>query len=120
MPFYDAPRTPDEVQHLPDTIFNYYWNGKSLEMIESRVIFPNETLLLDEIKNVIKSRRDLDLNCNSPTFYEDLVKNNFHISPKGIIFYVANSRAWFNQLLIPKEFIKSQSDILVRYPNIFD
>jgi hypothetical protein len=120
MPFYDAPRTPDEIQHLPDTIFNYYWNGKSLEMIESRVIFPNETLLLDEIKNLIKNRRDLDLNCNSPTFYEDLIKNNFHISPKGIIFYVANSRDWFNQLLIPKEFIQCQTDFLVRYPNIFD
>jgi hypothetical protein len=89
-------------------------------MIESREIFPNEMLLLDEIKNLIKNRRDLDLNCNSPTFYEDLVKNNFHITPKGIIFYVANSRAWFNQLLIPKEFIQSQTDFLMRYPNIFD
>ena len=120
MPFYDSPRTPDEIQHLPDTIFNYYWNGKSLELIESKVIFPNESILLDEIKNVIKSRRDLDLNCNSPTFYEDLIKTNFHISPEGIIFYVANSRAWFNQLLIPKEFIQSQTDFLVRYPNVFD
>jgi hypothetical protein len=120
MPFYDSPRTPDEIQYLPDMIFNYYWNGKSLEIIESTVIFPDESIFLDEIKNVIKNRRDLDLNCNSPTFYKDIIKNNFHVSPQGIVLYVANSRGWYNQLLISKEFINSNGDFLDRYPNIFD
>jgi hypothetical protein len=120
MPFYDSPRTSDEVQYLPDSTLNFYWDGGKLVSIERKDIFPDDSILIAALKSAIQNRRDLNLNCNSPSFYSDLVKNQCHISPFGAVFYVGNSRGWFNQLLIPKEIILKQEGISVQFSELFN
>ena len=69
---------------------------------------------------MVNGRDEGGLNCNSPSFYSDLVKNECHISPFGAVFYVGNSRGWFNQLLIPKEIILKQEGISVQFSELFN
>jgi hypothetical protein len=120
MPFYDSPRTPDEVQQIPDSILNFYCNGLNLQEIMRTDIFPSDSLLIEALKNAIQNRRDLILNCNSPSFYSDIIKNKWHISPSGAVFYVLNGRGWFNQITIPKDVILKEHLISSRYSDLFN
>jgi hypothetical protein len=119
MPFHDAPRTPDEVQHLPDSILNFYWDGRALQKVDRGQLFSSDSLLNEFLKIAIQNRRDLNLDCNSPSFYSDLIKNECHIFPDGAIFYVRNSRGWFNQIVIPKEVILKQEGISTKFSELF-
>jgi hypothetical protein len=119
MPFHDAPRTPDEVQHLPDTILNFYWDGRALQKVDRGQLFSSDSLLNEFLKIAIQNRRDLNLDCNSPSFYSDLIKNECHIFPDGAVFYVRNSRGWFNQIVIPKEVILKQEGISTKFLELF-
>jgi hypothetical protein len=120
MPYQDYPNSVDEVKEIPDSIFNFFWNGQALQKVNREQLFPSDSLLIEFLKMAIQNRRDLNLNCNSPTFYTDLIKNEFHISPSGSVFYVGNSRGWFNQLLIPKEIILKQEGISVQFSELFN
>jgi hypothetical protein len=120
MPYHDYPNSADEVKEIPDSIFNFFWNGQSLQKVVREQLFPSDSLLVEFLKMAIQNRRDLNLNCNSPSFYSDLVKNECHISPFGAVFYVGNSRGWFNQLLIPKEIILKQEGISVQFSELFN
>lgn len=120
MPYQDYPNSADEVKEIPDSIFNFFWNGKALQKVVREQLFPSDSLLIEFLKISIQNRRDLNLNCNSPSFYSDLVKNQCHISPFGAVFYVGNSRGWFNQLLIPKEIILKQEGISVQFSELFN
>ena len=120
MPFYDSPQTPDEVQQVPDSILNFFWDGQALQKVNREQLFPSDNLLIEFLKMAIQNRRDLNLNCNSPTFYTDLIKNEFHISPSGAVFYIGNSRGWFNQILIPKETILMQERVSVQFSELFN
>jgi hypothetical protein len=120
MPFYDAPRTPDEVQHLPDSTLNFYWDGGKLVSIERKDIFPDDSILIVALKSAIQNRRDLNLDCNAPSFYAELVQNHFHVASGGAIFYVRNSRGWFNQIVIPKEVILNQQGISAIFSELFN
>jgi hypothetical protein len=119
MPFHDAPRTPDEVQHLPDSILNFYWDGRALQKVDRGQLFSSDSLLNEFLKIAIQNRRDLNLDCNSPSFYSDLIKNECHIFPDGAVFYVRNSRGWFNQIVIPKEVILKQEGISTKFSELF-
>ncbi len=120
MPYQDYPNSADEVKEIPDSIFNFFWNGMALQKVVREQLFPSDSLLIEFLKVSIQNRRDLNLNCNSPSFYSDLVKNECHISPFGAVFYVGNSRGWFNQLLIPKETILKQEGISVQFSELFN
>ncbi len=120
MPYQDYPNSADEVKEIPDSIFNFFWNGQALQKVVREQLFPSDSLLVEFLKMAIQNRRDLNLNCNSPSFYSDLVKNECHISPFGAVFYVGNSRGWFNQLLIPKETILKQEGISVQFSELFN
>jgi hypothetical protein len=120
MPYHDYPNSADEVKEIPDSIFNFFWNGQALQKVVREQLFPSDSLLVEFLKIAIQNRRDLNLNCNSPSFYSDLVKNECHISPFGVVFYVENSRGWFNQLLIPKEIILKQEGILAQFSELFN
>ena len=120
MPYQDYPNSADEVKEIPDSIFNFFWNGQALQKVVREQLFPSDSLLVEFLKMAIQNRRDLNLNCNSPSFYSDLVKNECHISPFGALFYVGNSRGWFNQLLIPKETILKQEGISAQFSELFN
>jgi hypothetical protein len=120
MPYQDYPNSADEVKEIPDSIFNFFWNGQAIQKVIREQLFPSDSLLVEFLKIAIQNRRDLNLNCNSPSFYSDLVKNECHISPFGAVFYVENSRGWFNQLLIPKETILRQEGISAKFSELFN
>ena len=119
MPYQDYPNSADEVKEIPDSIFNFFWNGQALQKVVRDQLFPSDSLLIEFLKMAIQNRRDLNLNCNSPTFYTDLIKNECHISSSGAVFYIGNSRGWFNQILIPKETILKQEEISSKFSELF-